>query len=71
MEALEEEISALLGKYESEESGILSDLKSVLKGCEKAKDIYQKCRKDRLNKGNLPHYLVIPVRSLFLAVSFD
>ena len=52
MEALELAISGSLKKYEVESSDISQDLSSILKCFEKVKEIYQKCRKDKLNKGS-------------------
>ena len=51
MEALELTISSTLQKYEAEESAVSEDIKLIWSGLEKVKDIYQKCRKEKLNKG--------------------
>ena len=51
MEALEFTISSTLQKFEAEGSVVSEDIKLISGSLEKVKEIYQKCRKEKLNKG--------------------
>jgi len=50
MEALEVTISSTLQKFEAEGSVVSEDIKLISGSLEKVKEIYQKCRKEKLNK---------------------
>ena len=58
MEAVELAITGSLKKYEAENSNVVEDLKSIWSGFQKVKEVYQKCRKDKLNKGSTSIYLL-------------